>query len=159
MPASEQRDGGPLDTAALEREARVFCRYLVGGEADGYVVDAYRRAHAMGVVEVAASRVFDSRLVAFARRGPLWTWLADVHARAMGGALLRRKLALLLAILENSPGHHRHVARPASRSRAFFLLWALASAAAFLSALVLGSILFLPLRWRSVRSDPRAVHP
>jgi hypothetical protein len=56
--------------------------------------------------------------VAFARTHPLAARLADQYARlAAPTSLLRRKLVLLLAILETTPPHYRAIDAPLAGGR------------------------------------------
>ena len=83
----------------LERECRVFTRYLVGREPSEYVRAKYADAHTI-VPAYATLDAFHRRLLGIARTGPAFTRLADAYTRAFAprGAL-RKKLILLLAIL------------------------------------------------------------
>ena len=89
---------------ALDNECRVFCRYLAGREATDYLLATYRAAHATGAVEPAGgSSAFEHGVVALARRSGLLARALDARARILApGSLLRRKLVLVLAILETS---------------------------------------------------------
>ena len=95
------------DTFDLDAECETFCRYLVGESPGAQVKARYRRAHELGVVAPPAGiSPRDVRLVRAARRGGGWARAADVHARFFApGGWLRRKLVLLLALLEtDGPG-------------------------------------------------------
>lgn len=87
----------PEKDAALEREARVITRYLLGEEPGREHVAAYVNANA---TLFAAS---EDALVAFCRRRPFWLPLVDSGAGWLdNGCLLRRKILLMAAILEAS---------------------------------------------------------
>lgn len=81
-----------------------MCRHLIGKEPGASVTDAYCRAHDQG--DVAPGRVigtFDRVLVWLARSSFVATALVDAYAAVFARtALLRRKLVLLLAIMESS---------------------------------------------------------
>ena len=86
----------------LARECVTLTRYLSGVDPTVAVVDAYQRAHAEDVITPRPAR-FDRLLTAVARRGPGWARAADSYATALARhSTLRRKLVLLLAILESS---------------------------------------------------------
>lgn len=94
--------GKSEDTAqALARECDVFCVYLVGRSATPFVAGKYTAAHSCDPRYLAASP-FDSFLLALARLSPHLAQWADSYACvAARASLLRRKLILLVAILES----------------------------------------------------------
>jgi hypothetical protein len=132
--------------AMLERECAAFCRYLVDEGPSAGVLGHYRRAHELGVL-ASSGEGFDGALVGVARCGGLLTRAADAHARRFAPAgLLRRKLVLLLALLETDARSHERVDRVSPGSRAGFLFALGAWIARSSLVLLLGLILFLPLR-------------
>jgi len=130
----------------LDRECRAFTRHVIGREADDYVRAKYRAAHDR-IPALHSRDAFDLFLVRFARRGRLLTKLADAYAAvAMPSSLLRRKLVLLLAILETCPPYHRILDEPAGggpvRALARLAVTGLAAAASLLAA----AVILLPVR-------------
>jgi hypothetical protein len=104
------------DPAILARECATFTTHVLGTRPEPAILEAYVRAHAVSR-RFAAETAFDDRLVAFARRHPAATRLADQYARlAAPTGLLRRKLVLLLAILETTPPHYRAIDAPLAGS-------------------------------------------
>ncbi len=92
----------PTGRDLLVAECHVFGRYLTGDVPGGIVINAYCRAHDQGAV-VRDVGTFDRLLIRIARRGPQLAKAADAYAAAFARtAVLRRKLVLLLAILETS---------------------------------------------------------
>src|SRR5262249_28617966 len=90
----------------LAEECRVFTWYLLRLQPSDYVIDKYRAAHA--VTDAYTTGGFDVWLVRVAARAPWCTALADGFATVCDRrGLLRRKLVLLLAILETSSPAHR----------------------------------------------------
>ncbi|HEX6309661.1 MAG TPA: hypothetical protein VFZ69_15910 [Longimicrobiales bacterium] len=86
----------------LERECRIFATYLVGCPPTPYVIAKYADAHQVGTAYRNGSR-FDRLLVRAAGTNRLATKLADSYASVLAPtSLLRRKLILLLAVLETS---------------------------------------------------------
>lgn len=87
----------------VAEECQVFCRYLSDRPPPAEVLSAYQRAHRCGVVEVEAAELpIDAALLWIARLGPSLTRAADAYAVTFAkSSLLRRKLVLLLAILES----------------------------------------------------------
>ncbi len=131
----------------LDRECDVFCRYLSGEKASDYVRERYRAVHQRGSVEPAGgASAFDRALVAIARGGPFVARCADSHARVFAtGGLLRRKLVLLLALLEvREP---ERVDTVTHRSRAAFLAHAVLLAAGFGLMLLISTAALLPVRF------------
>jgi hypothetical protein len=99
----------PATSNGLDIESSVFTRYLVGRDPSDYVRQKYRDGHRAIPYRLKADEdAFDVALVIVARRGALRTRIADAYARIFRPhGVLRQKLTLLLAILENSPDTHR----------------------------------------------------
>ena len=94
---------GQSETAARTRarECDVFCRYLVGRSATLFVAGKYAEAHSCDPRYCAASS-FDSFLLGVASLSPQFAQWSDSYACvAARTSLLRRKLILLIAILES----------------------------------------------------------
>jgi len=88
---------------SLEREADVFARLLTGRPPSPYAVRKYIAAHEH--LPLQAQDPFDRMLVSMASRGRLLARPADAYARFFArDSALRRKLSLMTAILESSPG-------------------------------------------------------
>ena len=87
---------------ALDAECRLFARYLADLEAPADVLAAYRQAHDVSPVEVSrVSPALDRSLLTISRWGPGFARGADAYAAICArGSTLRRKLVLLVAILE-----------------------------------------------------------
>lgn len=94
--------GDLLNRALLAAECQVFCRYLLEQNAAADVVAAYQRAHEVGSIETAPRSALDLALLRVARIGPAFTRATDAFAAvAATSSVLRRKLILLIAILES----------------------------------------------------------
>jgi len=138
--------------AVLERECRTFTRYLTGRGPTPYVVQKYREAHAASTA-FDADR-FDSRLTAVARWHPVTTLLADAYARFfVPYGTLRKKLILLLAILEISPPFFRELNYPSAGGRLGQALYLGARMFMLVLALVVGTIAFLPMHLVTPRGN------
>jgi len=136
------------DENQLARECSVFCRYLCGEEPSDYVRAKYRAAHEVGAVEPAdGATSFDRALVAIARGG---TWRAraiDSYSRVFAnGGLLRRKLVLVLALLETKSPTDRAVDAPTSSSQLAFFASIAWLGFAFALTVAVTAIALLPLR-------------
>jgi hypothetical protein len=104
------------DRARLEAECRVFAAYLAA-RPDDYVLEKYAEAHARTRHFEALSR-FDRLLVRLASLGTLAARLADSYAcLAARRSALRRKLILLVGILESLPPERGLREEVDSRSR------------------------------------------
>lgn len=103
----------------LERECRLFSHYLIDLSPSDYVLSKYQEAHRFGSPPVGRPiQRFDSIVLWLALKNPFILRLADTYASLFyKQALLRRKLVLLLAILECSPGAFDQLDRPEKLSR------------------------------------------
>jgi NADH dehydrogenase len=98
--------------ADLEGECDVLTRYLIGRAPTEMVVQRYVDAHE-AVPVLTPSAGFDGWLVRFARRDGLRAWIADAYsAVVLPASTLRRKLVLLLAVLETSASTHEAIDAP-----------------------------------------------
>jgi hypothetical protein len=140
--------------AALERECRSFTRYLVGCDPSPYVIGKYCDAHVTR--PVFHESPFDTRMVALARRHPATTLLADAYARffAPRGAL-RKKLVLVLAILESAPPYFHALDGPPPGRRVLQACRIGVRLLVFALALLLGAMLLLPIRLLTPGRDVR----
>jgi hypothetical protein len=136
------------DERQLERECSVFCRYLCGEEPSDYVRAKYRAAHEVGAVEPPnGATSFDRALVAIARRGTWLTRAMDSYSRVFeDGGLLRRKLVLVLALLETKSPTDGAVDTPTSSSNAAFFASIAWLGLVFLTTVLVTTIALLPLR-------------
>lgn len=103
------------DGATLGEECRVFTRYLTGRDPSPYILAKYVDAHRV-LPGLSAPEPREAWTVRWAAGSPLRARLADAAARRRDPrGLLRRKLVLLLAILETAPETHALIDRtPAS---------------------------------------------
>ena len=87
----------------MDRESRLFSRYLLGGVADDAILDTYAAAVASGTAGPCPElRAFDRLLTRIARTHPVMTRAVDVYARHFcPAAPVRKRLILMLAILES----------------------------------------------------------
>ena len=134
------------DRATLEAECRVFTRFIARAEPTPYVAQKYVDAHRT-IPGFAAGDRFDGWLLAAARSSPRVTRLADAYARVFApGNALRKKLVLLLAILESSAPFNRGIDRAPSRPVAIAVFQLAASGVGGILAVLAGAALFVPLR-------------
>jgi hypothetical protein len=132
--------------SALARECQVFTALLAGRPADDYVFAKYTEAH-QNCPALSDGQRFDGFLIAFARRNGFFARLADAHARIFAPrSLLRRKLVLLLAILETCPPYHRLVGEVEAAHPAWVGLAIVWSVATAVLRLLMAAVLFLPVQ-------------
>ncbi len=97
------------DRDAVHAEARVFSKYLADVDASAYVLETYSRLLPTADVSPAMqARPIERWQLIIARWGVAPLRVADSYARFfLPRSLLRRRLVLMLSILENSAGSER----------------------------------------------------
>jgi hypothetical protein len=130
---------------ALERECQTFARYLTHDVPGSYVVRKYVECHPVVLRHAPPSLPVDDAMLRFAAAGPYRTRIADAYARIFRPkSILRRKLILLFAILENSKGYHQQFTRGGDDVR-WLAWWRISlSVTTFLAALCAGIVMFAP---------------
>jgi hypothetical protein len=132
-----------VDRLATDRECRIWSRYLAGAKVSPEIVDWYRRSLPSAAVDPGDERPIDRILLAAARVGGPFTRTADGYARLVRPTgPLRRRLTLLLAILENAPETHQGLNRGAEGSGPGVALALTVSLAASALAMVVGLLGF-----------------
>jgi NADH dehydrogenase len=146
-PAASRRE--PDDEPSLAEEADTLCRHLTGQAPSEYVRRKYVEAHVVGVGPDRGPS-FDDTLVAFARRGPNRARLADAYAAVFSrGGTLRRKLVLLLAILESTGETSKIVDAPDEGSASRFILEAVVRCISFPAIVLLATLWLGPRHLRA----------
>lgn len=141
LPETSSRD-------ALLDECRVLTRYVAGCDADDYVVRKYADLQEAAVANAEPQVAVDRVLVDLARRGAAFARIADAYARFFRPrGILRCKLVLLCAILENSPGYHRRFTGGCDASAVGILARLAVVSVAFGCALAAGLLVVPSLRW------------
>jgi hypothetical protein len=130
-----------------EAECAVFCRYLTGRQPPEPVLAQYVRAHARRDTTLEpADPIHDALLLRIARRGAVAASFADSYASLFAKrSVLRRKLILLLAILESTGSTHAWVDSVTTPSRSLFLLRSAAAVGAFAIRALAVAVVVLPL--------------
>jgi hypothetical protein len=142
------------DSSVLDPECAVFCRYLIGEDPSEYVKIKYRVAHHIGSVShgilATPSEAF---LVKLASVGPWSAQLIDSYARIFRPcSLVRRKLILLLAILESCAPTHACLDSVDSPSIVALFLGSVRRCLNFALVAVVGSLVILPIELTLRRS-------
>ena len=132
----------------LKDECEVFSRYLVDHKPNAYVTAKYEDAHHTGIFSQPASGPpFDALLLLISRVHPLVARLVDTYTSVFRKkSIVRKKMILLLAILETCSPTFVDFDLVDSRGRAGLCLGIAGQSAAFGVSLILGALLFLPLQ-------------
>jgi len=95
---------------ALIRECKTFSAYLVNQTPSLYIQEKYIDAHKKRAYDLQyAMSPFDRMIIKAARLSPFVTKLVDIYSRYfLRYSVFRKKLVLLLAILENSAPYHTY---------------------------------------------------
>jgi hypothetical protein len=135
-----------VDPKTLERECTVFCRYLIGHEPNEYVKRKYRAAHATGSLRGVRACPVDSFLVKVASISPWSTKIIDAYTRIFRPfSLLRKKVVLLLAILEICVPTHAYVDSVDSAPIPLLFFRLVYRGLTFVLLVLVGFVLILPI--------------
>lgn len=130
----------------LGGECRVFSRYLARQEPTPYVLRSYQRLCQLDPLSAAPLPLIDRSMLTVARWGVLPARSADAYARMFRPyGPLRRRLILLLAILENSPPGDAPLQRASEGSRTRIVAGVVVSLLAGAACLLAGTLLLGPL--------------
>jgi hypothetical protein len=147
-------DGEEQEDQILKNECSTLVRYLSGDTADSYVIRKY--------IELASQEPaypttgIDKLLVRAARRGPVTARIADAYARTFWPhGLLRRKIVLICAILENSPRYFRRLTSGSSGPAWLGIFRIAFSGMIFAAVLLSGILIFGPRHLLFNRSGQR----
>jgi hypothetical protein len=146
---------------ALDDECRALARYLTGRPPDDYVLTCYRRAADFVPGATDPLQPIDRVLWRAARASRITARSADAYARWFRPAgPLRRRITLLLAILESAPGTHGWFNTAETGSRLRVSLQPAGVVAASAAMLAIGVAGFGPIHlataWAGPRHDPAA---
>lgn len=132
----------------LSSECQTFCRYVFECDADAYVTRKYLEAHQLvSCLGIHESNPFDQSLIWFANQGPLFARFADSYCRVFrNGALLRRKLVLLLAIVECAPHTASLFDQPHTSSKSAFIGRLILETLVFATMALAGWVVFSLIR-------------
>lgn len=154
--AKPETDVAELETEChlnYRHECRLYCRYLIGETPNDYVVEKYALYHSRNDARaILAEDRFDSLLLRFSRISPLTTGLVDAYISVFRKhSVVRKKLVLLLAILECTPSSFPKLDSTDDGSRPWICARMIARAAGYGLRLVLATpplgALHLIQRW------------
>ena len=138
---------GPVRASdAIDRECRVFTKHLVGARPDPLVLASYRRA-VESVPALAARSTWDRALLSIARGSVIGARLTDAHAALFArSSTLRKRLVMLLAILESRAPYAESIDKPLGGSLPGAIVRLSLQGFVAVAGLVLGTIVLLPVR-------------
>ena len=143
----------------LREECAVFCHHLVGTRPDTTILERYVASHSARPDLFACGGGFESALLRFASAGSARTRLADTYCSFLAPAsLLRRKLALLTAILESTASTFEVFETPTVRSATHWWL-AMSWKGAVFAATLLAAVFVLGPMHLALRSRTETPAP
>jgi hypothetical protein len=136
----------------LANECRVFCQYLLNQEPNSYVREKYLDAHKTEQVERGLEPTFfDHLLIKIAVMNTTCTKLVDAYTRwVYKQSLFKRKLVLLLAILENCSPYYSSFERADVSRRYIAFLRILQKSFGFTVASIVSALFLVPIHIVSV---------
>lgn len=135
-----------INVSNLDDECNLFCYYLINQKPNKYVSEKYQEGHKLNNINRNhALGNFDKLLINIARISPLFTRLVDVYTRIFfKNAVLRKKLVLLLAILESCAPTHNYIDSVDTFSKTTFYIRMFEKGLSFIHTLLISSIIFMP---------------
>lgn len=134
-----------VDRNKLNRECNIFCKYLIHQKPNNYVVEKYHDAHIRGSISKLIG--FDNFLNNIASISPFFTKLSDVYTSIyLKRSAFRRKLILLIAILESCPPTCNCFDLTTASYKPVIFLKMSAKMLFFIFSILLTTIIFLPLQ-------------
>ncbi len=98
-----------LDFEALKAECRIFGHYLIDGTLNAYTEKKYIQGHQKLEIEI-SEKPIDQLLLKKAVKSPFWVRLTDIYSSIFfRQAIVRKKLLLLIAILECQQDGYAHL--------------------------------------------------
>jgi hypothetical protein len=138
-------DRSTVDAHVLDRECNVFCRYLSGHEANEYVRTKYREAHQTRFLSGGAD-LADAVLAGIACLYPWTAKIIDAYTRVFRPlSIVRKKLVILLAILETCAPTHAYVDTADSQPAVLLLVRMVQRCLTSAVAVLLAAVLLLPV--------------
>jgi len=132
----------------VKAECDVFSRYLTGCKPDDYVLKKYTEAFLHGgVLERNVDKNFDHLLLNLALLHPFFTHIADIYSRFFrADSTVRKRLVLLLAILESWAPAYKNLDDSGTNSKALFFISMLFRGVFMVLTLLLSVVTLLPIQ-------------
>ncbi len=152
-----------MEDHALFLECQIFCEYLVQQKPDAYITKKYRQAHHSGNILLSKTeQPFERWLMIVARIHPFITRLADSYSRLFcPSSILRKKLVLLVAILESGKHSQGFSDMPEPSTRMAFWVQCIFEGVIFLCLTCMAVIFLFPIhlgfilyRWMLLDKKP-----
>jgi len=142
---------------ALKKECETFSCYLIRQHPNAYVREKYLEAHqANPDLQSGYRNIFDRFLLAVSVKSVRLAKMADSYASIFSrGCLLRKKIVLLLAILESTTPTFPHFDLPQGGGRVCLIFSMLRQGLLFTAALIVSTLLFFPINLVSRLSKQR----
>lgn len=144
------------DGALLAAECRTFARHLADAEVEAYTLACYERLLPSAALPAdTASLLIERTLLAAGRAGGVLLRMADGYAVVFRPrCALRRRLLLLFAILENSPGTSHALNTGDEGSFAAVSARMIASMTVSVLCTLAGVVVFAPVHVASALASP-----
>ena len=152
-----------MENHPLSVECQIFCQYLIQQKPDSYITQKYQQAHQFGDISLLQmDSPFERCLLRLAGIHPFMTRLADAYSSVLfSSSILRKKLVLLVAILESSQYSQGLADMPEPSTRMTFLARCVVEGTTFVCMASLAFIFLLPLHlccvlysWMSLEKKP-----
>jgi NADH dehydrogenase len=132
---------------ALNKECEAFSFYLIRQHPNAYVREKYLEAHqANPDLQSGHRNIFDRFLLAISVKSVRLAKMADSYASIFSrGCPLRKKIVLLLAILESTTPTFPYFDLPQSGGRVFLLFKMLWQGLLFAAVFIVSTLLFFPI--------------
>jgi len=131
----------------LDIECSTFCRYLIDMQPDEYILKKYKDAHTKKNTDFKPQTdFFDRFLINFSLRNRFFTKLSDSYTRVFfRHSIFRKKLLLLLAILESTHPYHRHIDSVDSHNKTNLFIIIILRTLFYSFSLVISALFMAPL--------------
>jgi hypothetical protein len=131
----------------LDLECKTLTHYLIKRAPTPYILAKYREAHQVSPkLARLGTKPFDNLLVELSRKNIALTKLVDSYTAVFfRNAAVRKKMVLLLAILESCAPTYPIFDQPDANGRAAFLFCFVRHGIVFALSLIVAALLFLPL--------------
>ena len=141
-------DNSDTKLMVLNHECDIFCRYLTDASPSTYVMAKYRDGHECGDFgNYQGMSRFDRFVLWGARRSLFSTRLLDSYLRVFDNtSILRKKLILLLAILESCAPEYEYFEKADPVSKPILFLIFLAKGIGFMVNIAISMMLIAPIQ-------------
>lgn len=145
-------ENAELLSKELDSECRAFCRYLFDIQPNEYILKKYFDAHNTKTMDFKSKTgLFDKLLIRFSTRSRFFAKLSDSYTRVFfNHSVFRRKLLLILAILESTHPYHNHIDAVDSHSKTNLFVIIFFRTLLFSFSLMISALLFAPLHISSM---------